>query len=56
MRAIQAALAAALLTVIAMTEPARADTVSLFAAGSLRAALTGVARAFETQGSHRVQL
>ncbi|MBX9847547.1 MAG: molybdate ABC transporter substrate-binding protein [Xanthobacteraceae bacterium] len=39
-----------------MTEPARADTVSLFAAGSLRAALTEVAKAFETSGGPRVQL
>ena len=39
-----------------MTEAVRADTVSLFAAGSLRAALTEVAKAFETPGGHVVQL
>ncbi len=39
-----------------MSEPARADTVSLFAAGSLRAALTEVAKAFEAPSGHRVQL
>jgi molybdate transport system substrate-binding protein len=55
-RSFQAVSAAAILTVIAMTEPARADTVSLFAAGSLRGALTEVAQAFETSSSHRVQL
>jgi molybdenum ABC transporter molybdate-binding protein len=56
MRGFRVATAAALLTVIAMTKPARADTASLFAAGSLRAALTELAKAFETQGSHRVQM
>jgi molybdenum ABC transporter molybdate-binding protein len=39
-----------------MSESARADTVSLFAAGSLRAALTEAAKAFEAQSGHRVQL
>lgn len=39
-----------------MSIPARADTVQLYAAGSLRAALTDVAKAFETQSGHQVQL
>jgi len=47
---------AAILGVLAMSESARADTVLLFAAGSLRAALTEVAKAFEAPGGHRVQL
>jgi ABC-type molybdate transport system substrate-binding protein len=37
-----------------MTSPARADTVQLFAAGSLRAALTEVAKAFEAESGHSV--
>jgi molybdate transport system substrate-binding protein len=55
-RAFQAASAAAILTVITMSSSVHADTVSLYAAGSLRAALTDVARAFEVPGAHRVQL
>lgn len=55
-RAFRVALATAILTVFAMAEPAHADSVSLYAAGSLRAALTEVAKAFETSGGPRVQL
>ena len=55
-RAFEAACVAVLLGVFAMSGSARADTVSLFAAGSLRAALTDVAKAFEASGAHRVQL
>jgi ABC-type molybdate transport system substrate-binding protein len=55
-RALWAACFAVTVGVVAMPEPVRADTVSLFAAGSLRAALTDVAKAYETQSGHRVQM
>ena len=45
----------AILGAIAMSNPARADTVQLYAAGSLRAALTDVAKAFETESKNTVQ-
>jgi molybdenum ABC transporter molybdate-binding protein len=38
-----------------MTGPAYADIVQLYAAGSLRAALTDVAKAFEAESGHRVE-
>jgi molybdenum ABC transporter molybdate-binding protein len=43
------------LMVLTMTEPAAADTVSLYAAGSLKAALTDVAKAFETTSGNKVE-
>ncbi|HZP68723.1 MAG TPA: molybdate ABC transporter substrate-binding protein [Pseudolabrys sp.] len=41
--------------VLAMTGPAAADTIQLFAAGSLKAALTDVARAYETASGNKVE-
>ncbi len=41
--------------VIAMSAPGRADTIQLYAAGSLRAALTEVAKSFEAQTRTNVQ-
>jgi molybdate transport system substrate-binding protein len=43
------------LAMLAMTVPAAAETVQLYAAGSLKAALTEVAKAFETASGHTVQ-
>jgi ABC-type molybdate transport system substrate-binding protein len=43
------------LAILAMTGPAAAETVSLYAAGSLRAALTDVAKAFEAATGNTVQ-
>jgi molybdate transport system substrate-binding protein len=48
-------LSAILLAVLMMNSPSRADTVQLYAAGSLRAALTDVAKAFEADSGHQVQ-
>jgi molybdate transport system substrate-binding protein len=42
------------LAVLAMTGPAAAETVQLFAAGSLKEALTEVAKAYETQSGNKV--
>jgi molybdenum ABC transporter molybdate-binding protein len=44
-----------LLTVVGMATPSRAETVQLYAAGSLRAAWTDVAKAFEAQSGQTVQ-
>jgi molybdate transport system substrate-binding protein len=44
-----------LIGVIAMSAPGRADTIQLYAAGSLRAALTEVARSFEAETGTSVQ-
>ncbi|MSP46737.1 MAG: molybdate ABC transporter substrate-binding protein [Xanthobacteraceae bacterium] len=44
-----------LLAILAMSSPAHADIVHLYAAGSLCAALTEVAKAFEAQSGHQVQ-
>jgi molybdenum ABC transporter molybdate-binding protein len=41
--------------VVSMSSPARAETVQLYAAGSLRSALTEVAKAFEAQTGNNVQ-
>jgi molybdate transport system substrate-binding protein len=41
--------------VIAMSVPSRADTIQLYAAGSLRAALTEVAKSFEAETGTSVQ-
>jgi ABC-type molybdate transport system substrate-binding protein len=49
------ALALAALGLAIMTTAARAEVVRLYAAGSLRAALTDVAKAFESQSGHQVQ-
>jgi molybdate transport system substrate-binding protein len=49
------AVSLAILGVIIMSNPAHADTIQLYAAGSLRAALTDVAKAFEAESGHRVQ-
>jgi molybdenum ABC transporter molybdate-binding protein len=48
-------IAAIALVMLATTGAAVADTVSLYAAGSLKAALTDVATAFETASGHKVQ-
>jgi molybdate transport system substrate-binding protein len=48
------AVSLAILGIISMST-ARADTVQLYAAGSLRAALTDVAKAFEAESGHRVE-
>jgi molybdenum ABC transporter molybdate-binding protein len=50
-----AAVSFAILGVVVMTTTARADTVQLYAAGSLRAALTDVAKAFEAKSGNIVQ-
>ena len=44
-----------LLAMIAMTEPAAADTVHLYAAGSLKGALTDIAKAFEAATGSKVE-
>jgi molybdate transport system substrate-binding protein len=43
------------LVMLAMTVPAAAETVQLYAAGSLKAALTEVAKAFETKTGNEVE-
>lgn len=50
-----AAVSFAVLGIIAMSSLARADTVQLYAAGSLRAALTEVASSFTAESGHQVQ-
>jgi molybdate transport system substrate-binding protein len=45
----------AMLGTLIMTSPAQAETIQLYAAGSLRAALTDVAKAFETETGNPVQ-
>jgi molybdenum ABC transporter molybdate-binding protein len=42
------------LAILAMTGPAMPETVQLYAAGSLRAALTDVAKAYEPASGHKV--
>src|SRR6201992_869467 len=49
------AVIAFVLSAAAMTSSARADTIQLFAAGSLRAALSDVAKAFEAESGQTVQ-
>jgi molybdate transport system substrate-binding protein len=44
-----------LIGVIAMSAPSRAETIQLYAAGSLRAALTEVARSFEAETGNSVE-
>ncbi len=44
-----------ILGIVSMMNPSRADTIQLYAAGSLRSALTGVAKAFEVESGHSVQ-
>ena len=44
-----------LIGVIAMSAPSRADTIQLYAAGSLRAALTEVAKSFAAETGNSVQ-
>jgi molybdate transport system substrate-binding protein len=44
-----------IMAAITMSSPTSAETIQLYAAGSLRAALTDVAKAFETESGHRVQ-
>ncbi|QIO37429.1 molybdate ABC transporter substrate-binding protein [Bradyrhizobium sp. 1(2017)] len=51
----RAAISVAILAVIAMTAEARAETVQLYAAGSLRAALTDMAKAFEAESGTGVE-
>jgi molybdate transport system substrate-binding protein len=46
---------AIILAIIAMTGPAVAETIQLYAAGSLRGALTEVAKAFEAASGNTVQ-
>ena len=48
-------IAIAIVGAVIMSKPAHADVVQLYAAGSLRTALTDMARAFETESGHRVQ-
>jgi molybdate transport system substrate-binding protein len=45
----------AILGTLTMSNTARAETIQLYAAGSLRAALTDVAKAFEAETGHAVQ-
>jgi len=45
----------AILGIIAMSNPSRADTIQLYAAGSLRAALTEAAKVFEAESGNKVQ-
>jgi len=40
---------------LAMTGPAAADTIQLFAAGSLKAALTDVAKAYEATSGNKIE-
>ena len=47
--------AAIALTILAMTGPAMADTVQLYAAGSLKLALTDVAKAYEAASGNKVE-
>jgi molybdate transport system substrate-binding protein len=42
------------ISVLATSAPSRADTIQLYAAGSLRAALTEIAKAFETETGDKV--
>jgi molybdate transport system substrate-binding protein len=44
------------LAMLAMTGPAAAETVQLFAAGSLKGALTDVAKAYEAKSGHKVAM
>ena len=44
-----------ILAMLAMTGPAAADTIQLFAAGSLKAALTDVAKAYEAASGNKVE-
>jgi molybdate transport system substrate-binding protein len=44
------------LAMLAMTGPAAAETVQLFAAGSLKGALTDVAKAYEAKSGHNVAM
>jgi len=46
---------ASVLVALAMTGPATAETVTLYAAGSLKAALTDVAKAYEAKSGHKVE-
>jgi molybdenum ABC transporter molybdate-binding protein len=46
---------AVILAMLAMTGPAAADTIQLFAAGSLKAALTDVATAYEAASGNKVE-
>jgi molybdenum ABC transporter molybdate-binding protein len=49
------AAAAIILDIMAMTVPTRAETIQLYAAGSLRAALNEATKAFEAESGHKVQ-
>lgn len=53
----QERIAAIAIAVIAMIAPVKADTIKLYAAGSLKAAMSDVARAFEqaSGGKHKVE-
>jgi molybdenum ABC transporter molybdate-binding protein len=44
-----------ILAMLAMTGPAAAETIQLFAAGSLKAALTDVAKAYEATSGNRIE-
>jgi molybdate transport system substrate-binding protein len=44
------------LAMLAMTGPAAAETIQLFAAGSLKGALTDVAKAYEAKSGHKVAM
>ena len=43
------------LAMLALTGPAAAETIQLYAAGSLKAALTDVAKAYEAKSGHKVE-
>lgn len=51
----KAALALIVLIILHMIAPAHADIVHLYAAGSLRAALTDVAKAYETSSPNKIE-
>jgi ABC-type molybdate transport system substrate-binding protein len=54
-RHLKAILAGALLGFVAMTNTAHADTITLYAAGSLKGALSDVIKAYETSTGHKVE-
>jgi ABC-type molybdate transport system substrate-binding protein len=48
-------IAAIALAILSMTGPAMAETIQLYAAGSLRLALTDVAKAYEATSGNKVE-
>jgi hypothetical protein len=43
------------ISILAISAPSRADTIQLYAAGSLRAPLTEIAKSFEAETANNVQ-